>query len=174
VLDIDLIRKEPDRVRSALAKREAEADIDEILAIDQKRRKLQSEADEKRASRNQIAKRIGEAKRTGADTASIQAEATTLRDEIAAMEVELGGLDTELHDRMAALPNLPDDRVPAGGKENNRVVRTWGEKPTLAEPRASEISSAWISGRASDGDVVMASLSALPTHRSIPRCGRTD
>jgi seryl-tRNA synthetase len=135
VLDIDLIRKEPDRVRQALAKREAEADIDEILAVDQKRRKLQSEADEKRATRNQIAKRIGEAKRTGGDTASIQAEATLLRDQIAAMEIELNGLDTELHDRMAALPNLPDDRVPAGGKENNRVVRTWGEKPSLAEPK---------------------------------------
>ena len=135
MLDIDLIRREPDRVRQALAKREAEADIDEILAVDQQRRKLQSEADEKRATRNQIAKRIGEAKRTGADTASIQAEATTLRDEIAAMEVELTGLDTELHDRMAALPNLPDDRVPAGGKENNRVVRTWGDKPSLTEPK---------------------------------------
>ena len=135
MLDIDLIRREPDRVRQALAKREAEADIDEILAVDQKRRKLQSEADEKRATRNQIAKRIGEAKRTGADTASIQAEATTLRDEIAAMEVELTGLDTELHDRMATLPNLPDDRVPAGGKENNRVVRTCGDKPSLAEPK---------------------------------------
>ena len=135
MLDIDLIRKEPDRVRKALAKREAEADIDEILALDQQRRKLQSETDEKRASRNQIAKRIGEAKRTGGDTAAIQAEATTLRDEIAAMEVELTQLDTALHDRMATLPNLPDDRVPPGGKENNQVVRTWGDKPTLPEAK---------------------------------------
>ena len=61
MLDIDRIRKEPDRVREALAKREAEADIDEILAVDQQRRKLQSEADEKRATRNQMANRIGEA-----------------------------------------------------------------------------------------------------------------
>lgn len=133
MLDIDLIRREPDRVRQALAKRETEADVDEILALDLKRRKLQTEADDKRASRNQIAKRIGDAKRAGGDTALIQAEATTLRDEIAAMEIELAGLDRDLHDFMAALPNLPDDRVPSGGKENNRVVRVWGEQPTIAD-----------------------------------------
>jgi seryl-tRNA synthetase len=129
VLDIELIRKDPDRVRRALAKREADADLDAIVAFDQKRRKLQTDADEERATRNQIAKRIGEAKRAGGDTAAIQAEATELRDAIAALEADLAVLDAELHERMASLPNLPDDRVPAGGKENNRVVRTWGDKP---------------------------------------------
>jgi seryl-tRNA synthetase len=131
VLDIDLIRKDPDRVRRALGKRETAADIDAILALDHERRKLQTDADEKRASRNQIAKQIGEVKRQGGDTAKVQAEATALRDAIAAIEVELQALETVLHDRMAELPNLPDDRVPEGGKENNQVLRVWGEKPAL-------------------------------------------
>jgi seryl-tRNA synthetase len=78
VLDIRLIRSETDRVRAELARRQADGMLDEVLALDERRRALQTRVDELRAERNAAAQAIGEAKRAGRDAAAEMAAASLL------------------------------------------------------------------------------------------------
>lgn len=130
MLDIELIRKEPDRVRAALLKRMDSVNLEEILELDGRHRKMRGELETLQARRNQIAKEIGPRRAKGEDTAELEASASGIRNEIASIEAQVTATEEALQGLLAQLPNMPDDRVPAGGKEANQVVRTWGEKPT--------------------------------------------
>ena len=79
MLDLRLIRSDPDAVRAALARRKADGPLDELLALDERRRALQTQADELRAERNRASQAIGEAKRAGRDAAAEQAQAARPR-----------------------------------------------------------------------------------------------
>jgi seryl-tRNA synthetase len=133
MLDIELIRSDPEYVRTALLKRTDDVDLDPILEADALRRKLTTEVDTARAERNRQAKAIGKLKASGADTAEAQRQAAALGDRVTAMQAALTEADKTLHGLLMELPNLPDDRAPVGGKEANQVVRTWGSKPDLGE-----------------------------------------
>jgi seryl-tRNA synthetase len=119
--------------RAALLKRTDDVDLDPILEADALRRKLTSEVDNARAERNRQAKEIGKLKSSGAETSEEQKQAAALGDQITVMQAALTEAETALHDLLMELPNLPDDRAPVGGKEANRVVRTWGTKPDLGD-----------------------------------------
>jgi seryl-tRNA synthetase len=129
MIDIELIRSDLERVKLALSKRVDDLDLESILALDRRRREMQRDLEAKRAKRNQTAKEVGRLRASGAPTAELEQLATALRDQIDAIDPVLAALDRQLEDLLARLPNLPDDRVPAGGKANNQVVRTWGEPP---------------------------------------------
>ncbi|MCB9645214.1 MAG: serine--tRNA ligase [Deltaproteobacteria bacterium] len=133
MLDIKLIRENTEEVRAALLKRMDDVDLDGIIALDEKRRGLVERIDTSRAQRNELAKKIGKLRAQKQDSAELEAEAAALRDAITEAEQGLASAEAELRQRMDELPNMPDDRVPAGGKEANQVVRTWGEKPQLPE-----------------------------------------
>ena len=133
MLDIELIRSDPEYVRSALLKRTDDVDLDPILEADALRRKLTTEVDIARAERNRQAKEIGKLKASGADTTEVQKQAAALGDQVTAMQAALSEADKTLHDLLMELPNLPDGRAPVGGKEANQVVHTWGSKPDLGE-----------------------------------------
>jgi seryl-tRNA synthetase len=133
VIDIELIRKNSDRVRQALAKRVPDINLDPVLELDQRRRTLVKTIDDQRARRKQLSERIARGRAAGEDTAGLQAEATALREDVGTLETDLSTVENNLNELLASLPNLPDDRVPAGGKENNQVVRVWGEKPNLPD-----------------------------------------
>ena len=133
MLDMELIRSDPEYVRAALLKRTDDVDLDSILEADALRRKLTTEVDTARAERNRVAKEIGKLKASGADTAEAQKQAAALGDQVTAMQAALTEADKTLHDLLMELPNLPDDRAPVGGKEANQVVHTWGSKPDLGE-----------------------------------------
>src|SRR5579863_171614 len=133
MLDIELIRSDPEYVRAALLKRIDDVDLDPILEADALRRKLTTEVDTARAERNRQAKEIGKLKASGADTTEAQKQAAALGDQVTAMQAALTEADKTLHDLLMELPNIPDDRAPVGGKEANQVVRTWGSKPDLGE-----------------------------------------
>lgn len=131
VINIELIRKDTEQVRRALAKRIPDIDLSPIVELDRRRRSLVQDLDGRRAQRKQLSERIGRGRATGEDTNALQAEAAPLREEITRLESELGEVEERLNVSLAELPNLPDEIVPAGGKENNQVVRVWGEKPVL-------------------------------------------
>jgi seryl-tRNA synthetase len=133
MLDIELIRSDPDTVRAALLKRMDEVDLEPVLEADALRRKLVSEVESARSERNRAAKEIGKLKASGADTTDAQRKAATLGDQITEMQATLTNAETTLHDLLMDLPNLPDERSPAGGKEANQVIHTWGTKPDLGE-----------------------------------------
>ena len=133
MLDIELIRSDPEFVRAALLKRMDEVDLEPILEADTLRRKLVSEVDSAQAERNRSTKEIGKLKASGADTTEAQQRTARLGDQIAEMKAAQAEAEATLQQRLSELPNLPDDRAPVGGKEANQVVRTWGSKPELGD-----------------------------------------
>ena len=130
MLDIKLIRENPERINELLKRRNPDLSIDEVIAIDVQRRKVQAQADELRAKRKKDSQMIGELKKKGENTDAVQAEVKLLGDEIKALEEEKSLL---LH-----TPNIPDETTPVGKSEDdNVVVSTWGEPTKFDfEPKA--------------------------------------
>lgn len=129
MLDIKLIREQPDEVRKALHKRGAAVDFSELLAWDEARRSALISLETKRNQRNDVSGKVPALKKAGADVQPVFAEMKALGNEIKALEGELAELDRKTHDFLAGLPNLPDPDVVAGGKEQNQIIATWGSKP---------------------------------------------
>ena len=144
MLNLDLLRRQPDLVRHALARRGLEsASLDQALSLDAQRRALVQEADALRSRRNEVSLEIGELTRqAGASQGEVAGRIAAIRTEmrqagerIAAMEEAVRALDDELNALLLTLPNLPAEDVPEGeGEADNRVVRTWGSPKELAFP----------------------------------------
>src|SRR5262249_4785697 len=81
-----------------------------------------------RAKRKQLSRMVGEARAKQQDSSEHERVVAGVNDEIERLEREAGEAEKRLNELLAQLPNIPDERVPAGGKENNQVVRVWGEK----------------------------------------------
>lgn len=126
MLDLKMLREEPERVRAALARRDADRLLDDVLAADERRRKLVKQVDEKKHSHNEISSKIGKASQE--EKAELLEEARTIKAEIDALDPELRDADEQLEMLAAGLPNLPDDSVPDGGSDDDNIeVRSWGE-----------------------------------------------
>ncbi|MBT3188094.1 MAG: serine--tRNA ligase [Anaerolineae bacterium] len=130
MLDIRLIRENPDVVREALKKRQSnDAVVDTLAALDEKRREILSEVEELKAERNTVSKEIGRMK----DAESRQEKISAMRavgDKIKSLDDELRDVDVELTSTMATLPNIPSDATPYGVDESENVVlKTVGEIP---------------------------------------------
>ncbi|MBN1259668.1 MAG: serine--tRNA ligase [Anaerolineae bacterium] len=128
MLDLDLLRNEPERVREALCKRQEQtAIVDDILALDVKRRDLLQEVESLRAERNRVSKLIGRMK----DPSERQSQIVAMRElgqQLSGLEQELREVETALHEKELWLPNIPADSVPVGPDEDHNVVlREWGE-----------------------------------------------
>jgi seryl-tRNA synthetase len=137
VLDLRLIRSDPDAVRSALARRQADGPLDELLSLDEQRRALQTEADDLRAERNRASQAIGEAKRAGRDASAEQAQAAGLGERLAALDAQLADAAARLDGLLLTLPNLPHPSAADGmTEEDGDVVAIGGVRPEFDfEPR---------------------------------------
>ncbi|MEU3454238.1 serine--tRNA ligase [Micromonospora sp. NPDC006766] len=137
MLDMELIRKDREAVATALAKRldpaEVNRALDEIQRLDQERRALITEIDAERQRRKAEARAYAQAKRSGGTPEPVAPEAE--RKQLAELESQLDEVHSRLRTTMSELPNLPADDVVAGGKEANRVVRTFGEPPAIEKVR---------------------------------------
>lgn len=107
----------------------AEFNLDKIVELDASSRSIRSELESIRARRNALASEIGNARRAGGDAQALEQEAASLKDRTGSLERDLEVQEKMLRDLMAELPNMPLERVPAGGKESNECIRSWGEKP---------------------------------------------
>jgi seryl-tRNA synthetase len=137
MLDLKLIRSDPERVKRALARRGAAEEVDALLALDSRRRELLPEIEGAQAERKTLSKQIGEAKQRGEDAAEPMEAVATLKERIEAGKAELEKIEVELERVAAALPNLPDPDAPDGMTEEDAVVlREVGERPSFDfEPR---------------------------------------
>jgi len=136
MLDLNLIRQDPDGVKAALAKRLYEVDFTQLLAWDAQRRALIQENEAARAERNRVNKVIPQMKKAGQDVTALMEAMKADGEAVKAREEALRELDQRVTSFVAALPNLPAEDVLAGGKEENRVVSVSGKKPEFAfEPR---------------------------------------
>ena len=129
MLSLDLIRRDPEFVAAALARRGEEAPVDDILALDEKRRSLQAQADRLRAHRNETSRTIG---RMSGDRTALIAQMRQVGQEIADLDKQHDEVQSDLQALLLGLPNLPQPDVPDGeGEDDNVVVRTWGEMPAF-------------------------------------------
>lgn len=128
MLDIKLIRENPDRVNELLKRRNPDLNINEILKIDEERRSVQKEADDLRAERKKVSNEIGQLKKEGKDTTEIQAQTRLLGDKIKEHEEEEKRLNDLQRDILLTIPNLPQEDVPVGPDEShNKEVKLYGE-----------------------------------------------
>ncbi len=137
MLDLKLIRSDPERVKAALARRGAAEQVDELLRLDARRRELLPEVENAQAERKALSKRIGEAKQAGGDAGELMDEVQGLKEKIESGKAELETVEADLDRVAVSLPNLPDPDAPDGMTEEDAVViREVGERPQFDfEPR---------------------------------------
>jgi len=137
MLDLKLVREQPERVRAALARRGVGEELDELLRLDARRRELLPEIEGGRARQNKASEAIAEAKRGGGQAEEAIAEMRQLSGRIKTLESELAEVEQARDELAARLPNLPDPDSPDGMTEDDAVVmREVGERPSLDfEPR---------------------------------------
>lgn len=128
MLDIKLIRENPEKINELLKRRNPDLSIDEVIAIDEERRKIQTKADELRAKRKSESQKIGLMKKNGENTDKIQEEVRVLGDEIKEFEEKQTELDAKQKDILLHIPNIPDETTPIGASDADNVeVYRWGE-----------------------------------------------
>ena len=138
MLDINLIREQPELVRKALRDRQMDdAPVDAILKLDDRRRGMLTEVEALKAERNTVSREIGQMKDAGSRQAKIEAM-RAVGDKIAVLDKEVSEVEQELNSMPAAIPNIPDGRTTFGKDENGNVVlRTVGELPKFDfQPKA--------------------------------------
>ncbi|MBR3927863.1 MAG: serine--tRNA ligase [Clostridia bacterium] len=136
MLDINLIRSNPEFVTEALKKREYSVDLTELLEWDARRRAILQENENLKAESNKKSKEIPMRKKQGLDASELLNELKEIKEKIAVLDNEQGELEEKIRKFVLALPNLPAEDVVAGGKEANEVIKVFGEKPEFEyEPK---------------------------------------
>lgn len=132
MLDINEIRKDPEKIRASLLKRMDAVDFTDLLNWDQRRRALIADTEALKAKRNKVSGDIPNLKKQGEDVQQLIEEMKVVSNDIKRLDTELDTINSNIKKYLDYLPNLPADDVPDGGKENNRVLREWGKKPEFA------------------------------------------
>ena len=129
MLDVRIVRGDPDRVKAALARRGSsyDASVDELLQVDEERRTAITEADALKGVRNEVSREIGERKKRGEDAGESVARMREVGNRIADLDAVVTAADERIRSLLLTIPNLPLDEVPTGGEEANRVMRSWGQ-----------------------------------------------
>ncbi len=130
MLDIKRIKDDPQKVKDGLRAKEVPCDeqIDRILDLDAQRRALILETETSKAEQNRVSKEIPQLKKAGQDVAPIFKRMGELKAQIAENDKKLTEVEAEYRTLMLSLPNLPDEDLLPGGKENNEPLRYIGEK----------------------------------------------
>lgn len=126
MFDIKLVRENPDMVRLRLSQKNEKDRVDEILALDEKRRALIFETDELKSRRNQASAQVGHMKKSGGDASTIIAEMKRVSDQISENDTQLRVLDEELDEILMSVPNLASESVPVGKSADDNVeTKRW-------------------------------------------------
>jgi seryl-tRNA synthetase len=129
MLDIKLIRSDPDLVRNALSRRGpgAGAALEGLLELDRSRREVLVKLEERRGLRNTVSDEIARLKRDKQDAQSQVEHMREVGDEIKTLEAQLKDIEASLEENLLQVPNLPDPTAPEGGEEDSVVLHHWGE-----------------------------------------------
>ena len=129
MLDIRALRDDPDTARDGLARRgdpEPGELLERALRLDVERREILGEVETLKAERNDASRRIGDRKRAGEEADDLIAAMQVVADRIRQLDHELTDVEDELRLALLSIPNLPDERVPAGGEADFEIVGEWG------------------------------------------------
>lgn len=129
MIDIKYIQQNPEEVITRLAKKgkDGREDITRILTLSDERKKLIAETEALKAEKNKTSKLIPQYKKEGKDVAEIFAEMKKIGERVNEIDSNLKTVEEELNNVLLGLPNLPDDDLLPGGKENNQPLRYYGE-----------------------------------------------
>ena len=130
MLDIKVIRENPEKVKAAMKTRNKDMDalVDEVLKIDVERRKLSQENDALKKTQNDASKEIPKIKKEGGDCSAIFAEMAKIKEEIKENDDKISELSSRQQKIMYEFPNIPNDSVPTGKDDSENVeIRRWGE-----------------------------------------------
>lgn len=119
--DIKFIRENPEAFDQGLKRRALSPLSSQILALDEKKRALQTESQSMLAKRNEVSKEIGALKKSGADSTALMEEVAALKDKIAALEADEQKVTISLDEMLSTLPNLPAQDVPDGKDEHDNI-----------------------------------------------------
>ena len=132
MIDIRFIRENADLVKAAVKNKNEKADIDNLLNIDDKRRKLQFEFDNKKALQNQVSSQIAAHKKNKEDATELIAQMSGVAEEIKAINSELTAINNEFEAILLTVPNVPFESVPIGRDEaSNKEIRLFGTPPVF-------------------------------------------
>lgn len=131
MLDLNMIREKTPEVVARLKKKGWDVDFTELLDKADKRRTLLQKVESNRAEQNKLSSSVPQVKKAGGDVQSIFAQVKALAASNEEDEKAAKVLDEEIAEFLAALPNLPDEDLLEGGKENNKVVLTYHKKPVF-------------------------------------------
>lgn len=132
MLSIELIKNETKKVQDLLEKKGCKVDFSEVLTYDEERRKTIQQVEELKAKKNKVSSMIPQYKKGGKDTSSIFEDMKLLGSKIEELDKTVEDYDKKIKDFIAVLPNLPDEDLLPGGKENNKVIRTGNKKPEFS------------------------------------------
>ena len=130
MLDIRLIRENPDKINELLKKRNPELSVNEVIEVDKQRRELQVKADNLRAQRKISSQEIGKLKKERKDTEALQDKVRQVGEEIKELEIKETELNKKQKDILLNIPNIPDITTPVGSDETaNVIIKTIGKIP---------------------------------------------
>ncbi len=129
MIDIKLILEKPDYVAAALKKKNWDFDPKPIIELSEKRLNLLKEVEASKSEQNKLSKSVPQVKKEGGDVQAIFAKVKALASSNKEKEEELGKIEDEIKGLIEVLPNMPDDDLVSGGKENNHPIYHFGEEP---------------------------------------------
>ena len=128
MLDLKFVRSNPEAVREGMRKKRVEAPLDELLDLDEQRRRELFQVEQLKNERNQNSQQVSEYKKTGQDASSLIERTREISKEIKERDEEITRIDTRIQEILLALPNIPHASVPEGNDETDNVeVSRWGE-----------------------------------------------
>ena len=132
MLDINLIREKPEYVKEALKKKLWDTDFTELLNWDKEKRELLKVVEDNKAEMNRLSASVPVAKKAGEDVSKIFMQVKEIAKKNAEFEAKLEQISAKMTEFLEALPNIPDDDLVGGGKENNKVIHVYGKKPEFS------------------------------------------
>lgn len=133
MLDIKLIRENPDLVKQGIKNKNTTIDIDELLRLDERKRLMLGEVEQLKQVRNDASKKIGELKRTKQPCDELMAEMKSISDKIKDLDEQVRAVTEQIDNILIWIPNIAHESVPVGkDSSDNAVVREWGEKPSFS------------------------------------------
>ena len=125
MIDINLIRENPEKVKELLKRKLWDADFTELLQWDAERKELIKEVEGNKAEMNRLSASVPQAKKNGEDVSKIFAKVKEIAKNNQENEQKLKDLEQKIYDFLIVLPNIPDEDLLGGGKENNKVIMNY-------------------------------------------------
>lgn len=133
MLDLKFIRENVELVKKAAKQKKSDVNIDEIIALDEKRRELIREGENLKQKRNEESKKIGQLIKAGQDPSSAKEEVRIIGDRISQIDAQLSEIQEALEQILLRVPNIPHETTPEGEDESaNKEIKQWGAKPEFS------------------------------------------